>query len=122
MIAGISDTVTLWLLPKIISPGMASPRRLAVLFAFGLLMGTLSIWGISALILMPSTRGQGKCPHCRSLRIRTSWPRISDRFLPWLRAYRCEACLRRFYLLKRPERRQPMAGREEAAQSRISTR
>ena len=121
MIAEISKTITLWVLPEFISPEMASPRRVAVLFAFGLLMGTLSIWGVSALIVIPSTRGQGRCPHCRSLRIRSAWPRVSDRFLLWLHAYRCEACLRRFFLLKRHERRQRMAGRA-ASQSRISTR
>jgi hypothetical protein len=43
------------------------------------------------------------CPHCRSSRLRPSWPTTLDRFVltycsitPW----RCEACRNRFYLRK----------------------
>jgi len=39
------------------------------------------------------------CPACNSTRIRPSWPRFSDAFLSVssIGAFRCEACLTRFY-------------------------
>lgn len=106
----VSQTALYGLLPVRISLEAMSPRRVAVLIALGLLIGTLTVWAVSALIVIPSLRNHGKCPYCRSLRIRGAWPRLSDHALPWLRAFRCEACLRRFYLLRRFEKRQRVPG------------
>lgn len=93
--------VTSQVFPAGMSLEAMSPRRIAVLFAFGILMGSLSVWAVSSLVVIPSLRSPGKCPHCQSQRIRSAWPRLSDRLLLWLRAFRCEACLRRFYVLRR---------------------
>ncbi len=40
-----------------------------------------------------------RCPKCRSQRVRPSWPRVVDVFLgiSSVSAFRCEACLARFY-------------------------
>ncbi len=67
-----------------------------------LVVGLLLLaWGIVALIVTPSrTRGR-HCPHCGSGRVRASWLRLLDRGLIWLKPFRCEACLRRFYLFKK---------------------
>ncbi len=92
------------ILPRMSLQAM-SPRRLAVLFMFGLMIGSLSVWAISAYLVLPSMRTYGRCPFCQSTRIRSAWPRFSDRLLLWLRAFRCEACLRRYYVLKREPRR-----------------
>jgi len=52
-----------------------------------------------AVLLARSRKSVEKCPTCRSNRVRPSWPTISDRLLGVANicAFRCEACLRRFY-------------------------
>jgi hypothetical protein len=78
-----------------------SPRAVAVGLAFGIIVVPAAIWALSMLLVIPASREQGRCPHCHSPRIRASWPRMSDKILWWLRWFRCEACLRRFHILKR---------------------
>ena len=61
------------------------------------------LWCLT-LIIVASARGRkiAKCPHCHSGRIRSSWPRFGDKclLLTGITAYRCEACLKRFYAMR----------------------
>ncbi|MGD1095660.1 MAG: hypothetical protein ABSB35_27165 [Bryobacteraceae bacterium] len=66
----------------------------------GLAVVPLTLWmGVVVLALL---RGEAtRCPKCRSRRIRRSWPRFKDRFLPlFVLARRCEVCRRRFYAVQ----------------------
>jgi hypothetical protein len=62
------------------------------------------LWWLAA-VAIASTRGRKtfKCPHCQSARVRRSWPRFADYILfpANIRPYRCEACQKRFYGVKR---------------------
>ena len=72
------------------------------LIFLGLVVSVALLWCLT-LIIVVSARGRKilKCPHCHSRRIRSSWPRFGDRFLLLIgiAAYRCEACLKRFYVM-----------------------
>ena len=74
------------------------------LIFLGLVVSVALLWCLT-LIIVASARGRKipKCPHCHSRRIRSSWPRFGDKFLLLIgiTAYRCEACLRRFYAMRR---------------------
>jgi DNA-directed RNA polymerase subunit RPC12/RpoP len=70
----------------------------------GLVVSIALLWCLT-LIIVASARGRkiSKCPHCHSRRIRSSWPGCRDKFLLLIgiTAYRCEACLKRFYAMRR---------------------
>ena len=70
----------------------------------GLVVSIALLWCLT-LIIVASARGRKipKCPHCHSRRIRSSWPRFGDKFLLLIgiTSYRCEACLKRFYAMRR---------------------
>jgi transposase-like protein len=74
-------------------------------YAIGLgFVGLASLsWLALAIIAMARGRKISKCPRCQSTRIRYSWPRFADKFLYFtnITPYRCEACTRRFYAMKR---------------------
>lgn len=65
--------------------------------AVGLAVLMLFVW-LSAVTLAVLRGKITRCPKCRSKRVRPSWPRIKDKFLPiFVRPRRCEACRKRFY-------------------------
>ena len=55
------------------------------------------------MIVLALTRGSAKCPYCLSTRVRSSTPTFVDKllYLVYLRPYRCQACRKRFYAIKR---------------------
>ena len=65
----------------------------------------LDVMGLACLTLAILTlaRGSAKCPYCHSFRIRYSQPTLVDKllYLIYLRPYRCRACRKRFYAIKR---------------------
>jgi hypothetical protein len=66
-------------------------------------VGTITLFTWLIVILIASSRKRvDLCPHCRSYRVRPSWPTIFDKILNLsaLCAFRCEACLTRFYARK----------------------
>jgi transposase-like protein len=69
------------------------------------LIVSVALFLFLALIIVSSARGRkiSKCPHCHSRRIRSSWPRFGDNvlLLTGIASYRCEACLKRFYALRK---------------------
>jgi len=76
--------------------------RIRYMVAVALLVAVL--WSIAAAVVVVARgRNISKCPFCRSSRIRQSKSRAKDRVLHYIyvRPYRCEACLKRFYALKR---------------------
>jgi hypothetical protein len=67
------------------------------------------------MIVIALTRGSAKCPYCLSTRVRSSTPTLADKllYLIYLRPYRCQACRKRFYAMKRrrtPEQSRGAAG------------
>jgi len=74
------------------------------LIVLGLVVSVALLWCLT-LIIVVSARGRKipKCPHCHSRRIRSSWPRFGDKFLLLIgiTSYRCEACLKRFYAMRK---------------------
>src|SRR5947209_949133 len=77
-----------------------SSERLAIMLAVGILVISLVVWLVSAFTMIAVRGRKQRCPHCGSERTRSSWPRMSDYLLIGLRPFRCEACLRRYYLLR----------------------
>jgi hypothetical protein len=69
-----------------------------------LLLGTVGVvvllWLCAFVAALARGRRVSKCPSCHSDRIRPSWPTIRDKILRVSRItpYRCEACLKRFYV------------------------
>jgi hypothetical protein len=78
-------------------------RRMALAAAAGILVAALCVWVVWSLVMVASRGANRRCPYCASHRVRQAWPRFIDRCLMMFQAFRCEACLRRFYLLKRLE-------------------
>jgi transposase-like protein len=81
---------------------------------FGLIV---VLWWLTAVtIVWARGRKISKCPHCQSSRVRPSWPRLADYilFAAYIRAYRCEACQKRFYAMKRG-RTHELAGKSRSA-------
>ena len=78
-----------------------APKPIMASVGLGIMGMVLLGWGFVALILTPSRTPGQLCPHCGSARVRGSWLRALDRCLIWLKPFRCEACLKRFYRLKR---------------------
>jgi transposase-like protein len=76
--------------------------RIRYMVGLVVLVGVL--WSVM-LAAMVAARGwnTSKCPYCLSSRIRQSRPVGTDRVLRYIhvKAYRCEACLKRFHALKR---------------------
>jgi hypothetical protein len=99
--------------------------RIRYLMFVGLVVSVALLWCLT-LIIVASARGRKipKCPHCHSRRIRSSWPRFGDNFLLFIgiAAYRCEACLKRFYAManKRVLRSVHTEKRSKAAGGSIS--
>jgi hypothetical protein len=89
--------------PMAIALTSFSPRRLALAAAVGILVVTLCVWVVWSLVMIASRGAERRCPHCASRRVRQAWLRVLDRCLMIFQPFRCEACLRRFYLLKRME-------------------
>jgi hypothetical protein len=77
--------------------------RIRYMLLLGLASVALILW--LGVFLAALQRGWHvtKCPTCLSDRIRPSWPRMRDKLLrpSLIKPYRCEACRRRFYALKR---------------------
>ena len=65
----------------------------------------LGVAGVACLTLAILTlaRGSAKCPYCFSPRVRSSTPTLVDKllYLIYIRPYRCQACLKRFYARRR---------------------
>jgi hypothetical protein len=84
----------------------------------GLGLGLVIVLWWLAAVAIASARGRkiSKCPHCQSTRVRPSWPRFADYILfpAYIRAYRCEACQRRFYGMK-GSRTHELAGKSRDA-------
>ena len=78
-----------------------SPQELMGVLVIAVAGGALLLWGVISLVITPSRTGGRHCPHCGSARVRGSWLRVLDRYLIWLKPFRCEACSRRFYMPKR---------------------
>jgi len=72
--------------------------RIRYAVAIAVLTPTLVTW-MSAVVIGRSRRRIDRCPSCKSNRVRPSWPTIVDKFfsITSITAFRCEACLRRFY-------------------------
>jgi hypothetical protein len=70
----------------------------AILIAIGLVLALGLAW-LSVIVVARSRQRVDLCPSCNSNRIRPSWPRVTDVFLSIssIAAFRCEACLKRFY-------------------------
>jgi len=70
----------------------------AIIVVAALLLGLALTW-LSVIVVARSRRRVDLCPSCNSNRIRPSWPRVTDVFLriSSIAAFRCEACLKRFY-------------------------
>jgi hypothetical protein len=77
-----------------------SPIRAGlILMASALVLLLLAFCIVSIIVILK--RGQrARCPHCGTTRIRHAWPRFRDRIFLIFSPFRCEACLRRFYLMK----------------------
>jgi hypothetical protein len=73
-------------------------HKIAFAIAAGLVVVLLLGW-IFVVMFSIFRRRVDICPACNSNRIRPSWPRFSDAFLSLssIAAYRCEACMTRFY-------------------------
>jgi hypothetical protein len=69
----------------------------------GLGFGLVIVFCLSTIIAIALARGNAKCPNCLSSRVRSSTPTPVDRllYLIYLRPYRCQACRKRFYAMKR---------------------
>ena len=80
-----------------------SPMRRFALAGIAVLALTAAAVALTRFLILPVRRESRRCPTCESIRIRPSWPRLSDRFTPWLRALRCEACGERFHVMKHRE-------------------
>jgi hypothetical protein len=72
--------------------------RIRYVAALVVLTPTLLTWFFAMLIARSRPRVD-RCPACRSDRVRPSWPTIIDKFvgISAVAAFRCEACLKRFY-------------------------
>ena len=76
--------------------------RLRYILALGLggsmLLTWLTAW-LWVVVLASSRHNLDKCPGCRSKRVRRSWPTTLDKVfsVSAICAFRCEACLKRFY-------------------------
>jgi hypothetical protein len=72
--------------------------RIRYMLVVAVITPTLLTWMCAVLIARSRPRVD-RCPVCRSNRVRPSWPKILDRFLSIsaISAFRCEACLKRFY-------------------------
>jgi hypothetical protein len=70
---------------------------IAIVMALPFLVVALT-W-LYTVIVARSRRRVDRCPKCKSHRVRPSWPKIVDVFLgiSSVAAFRCEACLKRFY-------------------------
>jgi hypothetical protein len=75
--------------------------RIRYMLAIAVATPTLITW-LSAIVIARSRQRVDQCPSCKSDRVRPSWPTILDKFLgiSALAAFRCEACLKRFYARK----------------------
>jgi hypothetical protein len=76
--------------------------RIRYMLATG--VGTAAVLSWLCVFLAASFRGRRitGCPSCLSDRVRPSWPTFIDKILSYseIRAYRCDACRKRFYALK----------------------
>jgi hypothetical protein len=72
--------------------------RIRYVAALIVLIPTVLTWLCAMVIARRRTRVD-RCPSCRSDRVRPSWPTIIDKFVgvSAVAAFRCEACLKRFY-------------------------
>ena len=70
-----------------------------------LVFSGLDVMGIACvtLAILTLARSSVKCPYCLSTRVRSSTPTPVDKplYLIYLRPYRCRACRKRFYAMKR---------------------
>jgi hypothetical protein len=75
--------------------------RTRYILAIAVLIPPLILW-LSAVMIARSRARVDRCPVCSSNRIRPSWPKVTDVFLNMsaIAAFRCEACLKRFYARK----------------------
>ena len=75
--------------------------RIRYMLAIAVGVITLLAW-LWVVLLASSRKRVDLCPQCRSYRVRPSWPTIMDRVLSIsaICAFRCEACLNRFYARK----------------------
>jgi hypothetical protein len=73
-------------------------RQIALAVGAAFVVVLLLGWFLAVMISILRRRVD-LCPACNSNRIRPSWPRFSDAFLSLssIAAFRCEACLTRFY-------------------------
>ena len=78
--------------------GNFSARDLALAAALGTVVLAVCFW-LSYCLVSIALRDPRRCPACKSPRIRPSSPKLFERFLPRLYAFRCEACSNRFYVL-----------------------
>jgi hypothetical protein len=69
-----------------------------------LAVGTAALlWWLSVFLAAHIRRDRStECPSCHSHRIRPSWPTLRDKCLSYsgIAPLRCEACRKRFYILK----------------------
>ena len=74
--------------------------RFRYIFAMIMSVALLPWLGAMGCVLARGRR-VSKCPSCRSDRIRLSWPRPADKLMGLLMVtpYRCEACMKRFFVL-----------------------
>jgi hypothetical protein len=72
--------------------------RIRYILAIAAVTPVLITW-VAAIMIARSRRRVDLCPACRSNRVRPSWPSILDHFfsIASVAAFRCEACLKRFY-------------------------
>jgi hypothetical protein len=77
--------------------------RMRIRYSLALIVGTpmLLTW-LFAIMIARSRNRIDRCPSCQSDRVRPSWPKIIDNLLSVtaLAAFRCEACMKRFYARK----------------------
>lgn len=76
-----------------------SRLKIAVMVAAGIVAAVVVVWAIVSWIVV-ARRNKPRCPSCLRSRFRESWPRPWDRFVLGALPFRCEACKRRFYVLR----------------------
>jgi hypothetical protein len=79
--------------------------RIRYMVGLAFLLMAVVWWITLAAIALARGRNISKCPYCFSSRIRHARPLRADLLLHYIhvRPYRCEACLKRFYALKRKQ-------------------
>ncbi len=90
-----------WIYLLRISLGNLGPKSLIAVLLLALVILVAIGWGLIGLLVVALRSRKKVCPYCSSQRVRPSWIRGKDRYVPWFRPLRCESCLGRFYVLRK---------------------